>query len=89
MSSHGRYEKQHVTLISCCMKVGLALSRDSSPFCGGSIVSGNTVVTAAHCTEQFRARDIWIIVGDHDTTVDDGEERMKVCKKKEHPGYNE
>jgi len=70
-------------------QVGLALSRDSSPFCGGSIVSGNTVVTAAHCTEQFRARDIWIIVGDHDTTVDDGEERMKVCKKKEHPGYNE
>ena len=70
------------------MKVGIAFSGSNQPFCGGSIVSDRTIVTAAHCTEQFGVSSMQVIVGDHDITEDDGEESVQVCGKMEHPDYD-
>jgi secreted trypsin-like serine protease len=70
---------------NCSFQVGV-----SSPFsfCGGSILSSTTIVTAAHCTVESSLSDLEVIVGDHDVTIDDGEERFAVCGKVEHPDYD-
>jgi len=66
-------------------QVGLAYEYSDTPFCGGSILSSTTIVTAAHCisSETFE-----VIVGDHDLNIDDGEERFEVCNTIEHPNYD-
>ena len=72
-------------------QVGLAYDQPFSsdqPFCGGSILSSTTIVTAAHCTADLSMSDFVVIIGDHDVTVDDGEERLAVCSKVEHPNYD-
>merc|ERR1712013_345328 len=69
-------------------QVGIAFPWSDDPFCGGSILSDRTIVTAAHCTEQYEASSMVVIVGDHDVTEDDGEERVEVCSKLEHPDYD-
>ena len=47
-----------------------------------------TIVTAAHCTVDFTTSGFEVVVGDHDVTIDDGQERFAVCSKVEHPNYN-
>jgi len=69
-------------------QVGLASPSSSVPFCGGSILSSTTIVTAAHCPRGVNISDMVVIVGDHDTSVDDGEERLAVCGKIIHPDYD-
>ena len=69
-------------------KVGVSSLFRDVPFCGGSILSSTTIVTAAHCTVDSSLSDLEVIVGDHDVTVDDGEERFAVCSKVEHPDYD-
>jgi len=69
-------------------QVGLVSSFGSKPYCGGSILSSKTILTAAHCTENSQASDIIVVIAEHDWTISDGEERIQVCSKKEHPNYD-
>ena len=69
-------------------QVGVSSPFSDVPFCGGSILSSTTIVTAAHCTVDSSLSDLEVIVGDHDVTVDDDEERFAVCGKVEHPDYD-
>jgi hypothetical protein len=48
-----------------------------------------TILTATHCTLGMSVSEFEVIVGDHDVTINDGEERFKVCSKVEHPDYDE
>lgn len=69
-------------------QVGLTSGSGRTPYCGGSIVSSKTIVTAAHCTKGTSAGNIWVVVGEHDLTKSDGERYVRVCGKAEHPNYN-
>ena len=67
--------------------VGLVSPGRDVPFCGGSILSSTTIITAAHCTRGKSVTSFEVLVGEHDLAVDDGQERVAVCSKEEHPEY--
>jgi len=60
----------------------------SLPFCGGAILSSDTIITAAHCTIGQSVDTFKVVVNEHDVSVDDGQEIFDVCSKKEHPNYS-
>merc|ERR1712061_130635 len=37
-------------------------------YCGGSIITNNFIVTAAHCVKGINPRNIKLVIGDHDRT---------------------
>merc|ERR1719354_1377692 len=59
-----------------------------TPYCGGTIISSRTILTAAHCTQGTSASAMYVVVGEHDLTKSDGEQYIRVCAKNEHPNYD-
>jgi secreted trypsin-like serine protease len=67
--------------------VGLVNRGGSRPWCGGSIISDNYVLTAAHCCDGSSASNIEIRVGMHNWS--DGQNiRVKTIKKHNKYGTN-
>merc|ERR1711962_229777 len=58
------------------------------PFCGGTIINSNHILTAAHCTRGRTANGIQVKTGEHDVTQPDGDTTHNVKKIINHPSYN-
>jgi len=69
-------------------QVGLVKPSGTGPYCGGSILSSKTILTAAHCTTGKLASSITVVVAEHDWTAEDGQEWFTVCGKTEHPAHD-
>jgi len=69
-------------------QAGITNTYSDRPWCGGSILSKRTMLTAAHCIVNEVAKDLIVLVGEHDWSIRDGEQRMSVCCIVMHPKYN-
>ncbi|KAH8305470.1 hypothetical protein KR018_007903, partial [Drosophila ironensis] len=55
-------------------------------FCGGSLITSDTVLTAAHCMQSYTASEMQVRLGS--TSKSDGGEVVTVKSFKYHEGYN-
>merc|ERR1719277_2644853 len=67
-------------------QVGLVSNNGRTPFCGGTLLSSDTVLTAAHC--KTSVSNFQVVVGEHDVTRSDGEQRIRPSAWIQHENYN-
>jgi len=73
-----------VTPYSIPWQVGLVSPGGDDPWCGGTIIGPQHILTAAHCMGW----DLEVIVGEHNVTDTDDGTRHTICGTTSHPDYN-
>ena len=76
-----------VTPYSLPWQVALVQPGGNRPFCGGTLIDAQHVLTAAHCTGSG-ASGMQVIVGEHKVTSSSDGTRHSVCRVVNHPNYN-
>jgi len=68
-------------------QVGLVRRNGRTPFCGGTLISSTHVLTAAHCTDDFKASRIRVLLGEH-SIADSVYNRVDVAEIINHPDWD-
>jgi len=64
-------------------------TRWNAQFCGGTLISPDTVLTAGHCVVGARAADIDVLAGTHSLSPGGGGIRVRARQIRLHPGYDD
>ncbi|XP_068231105.1 chymotrypsinogen B-like isoform X2 [Palaemon carinicauda] len=82
---------QETTLHEYPWQVALTTASSNKPYCGGSIISDQWILTAAHCVDGSNAQDVYVVVGEHDwnvTTETSATQKLQASSIIMHPSYD-